>query len=348
MTLGPIMMDLEGVEITAREEKLLQNPLIGGVILFTRNFESIEQISELVKQIHHLRTPHLLVSVDHEGGRVQRFHQGFTRIPPMRELGKQFDQNPQQALQLARDTGWLLAAELRACGIDFSFTPVLDLAKESSKIIGDRGFHIQPRAIIRLAVALMQGMEEAGMSAVGKHFPGHGSVTGDSHLVLPIDERSFETIEKHDMEPFAGLIRNGIPAIMPAHIIYSKIDNKPAGFSKKWLQEILRDYLGFQGVIFSDDLSMAGAEFAGDYYQRAVMALDAGCDMLLVCNHPEAVEEIIQKWDYEIQPSALMRLVRMHGHKNISWNSLKHNSRWQQTAEQLQQLYNPVEQEMDL
>ncbi len=347
-SLGPIMMDLKGLTIDQEEAELLQHPLVGGVILFTRNFENINQVSALVKAIHNIRTPHLLVSVDHEGGRVQRFHKGFTRIPPMRMFGEIFDKDQQQALKLTQDAGWLLASELRACGIDFSFTPVLDLAKLSSKIIGDRGFHTNTRTITRLALSLMKGLESAGMSAVGKHYPGHGSVKGDSHLVLPVDDRSFEQIEKHDLEPFAAMVRNRIPSLMPAHIIYTKVDDKPAGFSKKWLKDILRDYLGFQGVIFSDDLSMAGAEFAGGYYDRAVMALDAGCDMLLVCNHPEAVKEIINQWDYETDPASLMRLVRMHAHKNTTWKTLKNNTRWQNTKKTLETMYNPVEQEMDL
>lgn len=313
MSLGPIMLDVEGTELNADDIRRLQHPLVGGVILFARNFKSSSQLKALTAAIHAVRQPPLLISVDHEGGRVQRFKDGFTRIPAMRELGKIWDKNRKRAKELAEQTGWVMAVELRAHGIDFSFTPVLDIDFGSSGVIGDRAFHRDTQAIADIAHALMLGLKRGGMQAVGKHFPGHGYVAADSHVAIPVDERSFSQIEQDDIEPFRHMIDTGLPAIMPAHVIYPKVDEKPAGFSKIWLQQVLRRHLGFNGVIFSDDLSMEGAVVAGNVTQRALAALDAGCDMVLVCNRPDLADELIGSLDIQVSAISMARLARMHG-----------------------------------
>lgn len=316
MTLGPIMLDVVSTELTADDIRRIQHPLVGGVILFKRNYTTNAQLKALTASIHQVRQPPLLIAVDHEGGRVQRFRDGFTKIPPMREFGKIWDQNPKHAKALALDAGWILAAELRAHGVDFSFTPVLDMDYGDSLVIGDRAFHLDPRAISDLAFALMQGLKKAGMAAVGKHFPGHGFVVADSHVSMPIDEREFDQIAQHDMQPFRMLIDDGIPAIMPAHVIYPKVDDKPAGFSARWLQKILRERLGFNGAIFSDDLSMEAASVGGDVTTRALAALNAGCDMVLLCNQPAMADELLENLEWSISAQSLSRLARMHGHKH--------------------------------
>ena len=316
MTLGPIMLDVVGTELTADDIRRIQHPLVGGVILFKRNYTTNAQLKALTASIHQVRQPPLLIAVDHEGGRVQRFRDGFTKIPPMREFGKIWDQNPKHAKALALDAGWILGAELRAHGVDFSFTPVLDMDYGDSLVIGDRAFHLDPRAISDLAFALMQGLKKAGMAAVGKHFPGHGFVVADSHVSMPVDEREFDQIAQHDMQPFRMLIDDGIPAIMPAHVIYPKVDDKPAGFSARWLQKILRERLGFNGAIFSDDLSMEAASVGGDVTTRALAALNAGCDMVLLCNQPAMADELLANLQWNISAQSLSRLARMHGHKH--------------------------------
>ena len=316
MSLGPVMLDVVGTELCADDIRRLQHPLVGGVILFKRNYVNNAQLKALTASIHAVRQPPLLIAVDHEGGRVQRFKAGFTKIPPMREFGKIWDRNPKQAKALATDAGWILAAELRAHGVDFSFTPVLDMDYGESLVIGDRAFHLDPRAINDLAFALMQGLKKAGMGAVGKHFPGHGYVVADSHVSMPVDEREFDQIAQHDMQTFRMLIDDGIPAIMPAHVIYPAVDDKPAGFSEKWLQKILRERLGFNGAIFSDDLSMMAATAGGDITTRVLAALNAGCDMVLLCNQPALADELLANLQWTVSAQSLSRLARMHGHKH--------------------------------
>ena len=336
MSLGPVMLDVVGTELTADDVRRLQHPLVGGVILFKRNFINNSQLKALTASIHEVRTPPLLIAVDHEGGRVQRFRDGFTKIPAMREFGKIWDSHPKKAKQLATEAGWILAAELRAHGIDFSFTPVLDMDYGDSLVIGDRAFHLKPQAINDLAFALMQGLKKGGMAAVGKHFPGHGFVVADSHVSMPVDDREFDQIAQHDMQPFKMMIDDGIQAIMPAHVIYPKVDDKPAGFSARWLQKILRERLGFNGVIFSDDLSMEAATAGGDVTTRALAALNAGCDMVLLCNQPAMQDELLANLTWSISAQSIARLARMHGQKHPpSLDALHENAEFVQAVHQL-------------
>ncbi|MGM0595126.1 MAG: beta-N-acetylhexosaminidase, partial [Pseudomonadota bacterium] len=259
MSLGPVMLDLRGATLQDGEAELLRHPLVGGVILFSRNYENPEQLTALIDAIHAVRTPPLLVAVDHEGGRVQRFRQGFTRLPPMRRFGEIYERDRRRARQLAEQAGWVMASELRAVGVDFSFAPVLDLDYGVSAVIGDRAFHRSPEVVADLGAALMHGMQRAGMAAVGKHFPGHGAVTVDSHEAIPQDSRPLVDILAEDVRPYRSMIANGMAGVMPAHVIYTDVDPQPAGFSSYWLGEVLRSQLAFQGVIFSDDLNMEGA-----------------------------------------------------------------------------------------
>ena len=291
--LGPVMLDVAGLELTAAEGEVLRHPLVGGVILFSRNYSSPPQLCALTAAIRAQRQPELLIAVDHEGGRVQRFQQGFSRIPPMRRLGEAWDRNRAEACSAARDIAYVLAGELLACGVDFSFTPVLDVDFGESGVIGDRAFHANPEAIAQLSAALIAGLREAGMASVGKHFPGHGYVRADSHLAVPVDARPYSEIEAADLLPYRELIKQGLSSVMPAHVIYPEIDAHPAGFSAKWLQQILRGKMGFDGMIFSDDLSMEGASVAGGVVARAQAALSAGCDMVLLCNAPDATAELL-------------------------------------------------------
>ena len=310
------MLDVTGTGLTDDDRKRLLHPLTGGVILFSRNFQSPQQLSALTAEIHALRTPALLIAVDHEGGRVQRFREGFTAIPPMRALGEAWEKNAATAKQFAQDTGYVLASELRAHGVDLTFAPVLDVDFRRSSVIGDRAFHADPEIIAPLAQALVHGFNLGGMSSVGKHFPGHGHVRADSHHEVPVDDRSYVDIEQCDLIPFRRLIDAGLGAIMPAHVIFPQVDAQPAGFSSKWLKQILRRQLEFDGVIFSDDLSMEGAKAgagAGGVVARANAALTAGCDMVLVCNDAGAADELLAGLDYHMPAVAQARLAAMRG-----------------------------------
>ena len=310
---GPVMLDVAATELTAEDRQRLAHPLVGGVILFARNYASPEQLIALTREIHAVRQPQLLIAVDHEGGRVQRFRDGFTVLPAMRELGVAWDLDAKQARMLAETVGYVLAAELRAHGVDLSFTPVLDVDHGNSSVIGDRAFHNNPLAIGDLALGLMRGLRHGGMSAVGKHFPGHGHVKADSHHEMPVDERPLEELEASDLKPFRRLIESGLGGIMPAHVVYPAVDEHPAGFSAIWLKQILRRQMGFNGMIFSDDLSMAGASTAGDVVERAYAAVRAGCDMVLVCNDSKSADQLLDKFDYTMPAMALARLARIHG-----------------------------------
>lgn len=295
LPLGPLMIDIAGTQLSALDRQRLCHPLVGGVILFARNYVDRAQLAALCADIHDLRTPALPIAIDHEGGRVQRCREGFTVLPPMRALGIWWDTDPAAATSAARGIGHVLAAELRACGVDFSFTPVLDLDWGRSGVIGNRAFHRDPEAVIHLAGALIDGLRAAGMGCCGKHFPGHGWVAADSHVAVPVDERNLTELQP-DLLPYRRL---KLDAVMPAHVIYPRIDARPAGFSPVWI-DLLRKEFAFAGVIFSDDLSMEGASVAGDIVDRANAAWAAGCDVLLVCNAPAAVGELLVRW----QPSA--------------------------------------------
>ncbi len=310
LPLGPLMLDLAGPRLTDEERELLQHPLVGGVILFRRNFESLAVLRELTFEIHGLRRPPLLIAIDHEGGRVQRFRHGFTVLPPMRALGTLWDKDAALAVETAAAAGYVLAAELRACGIDLSFTPVLDLDHGTSEIIGNRAFHRDPAAVTALAGALIAGLRRAGMASVGKHFPGHGFVAADSHVAIPVDTRPVQALYA-DLAPYRDNRRMGLAAVMPAHVIYENLDPSPAGFSSYWLRYVLRGELGFDGVIFSDDLSMEAASVAGGIKERADAALDAGCDMVLVCNNPDAARQLLREWQPQHDPASARRLEKL-------------------------------------
>jgi beta-N-acetylhexosaminidase len=304
---GPVMLDVAGQELGVEDRERIIHPLVGGVILFTRNFDTPGQLIALTSSIRALRDPPPLIAVDHEGGRVQRFRTGFTAIPPMRALGELWDRDAAAAAVEAERLGRIIADELVAHGIDFSFTPVLDLDYGASGVIGDRAFHRNPNAVAHLATALCRGLRAGGAVAVAKHFPGHGFVTADSHHEIPVDERALDALLKDDLVPFGALIRQGLEAIMPAHVVYPAVDSQPAGFSRVWLQEILRGRMGFDGMIFSDDLSMAGARGAGDVVARADAAWAAGCDMVLVCNDPDSVDLLLSTWQPESRHASTRR-----------------------------------------
>ena len=311
--LGPMLVDVRGTALNGEERTFLAHPQVGGVILFARNFESPPQLRELTAQIRSVRAPELLIAVDHEGGRVQRFREGFTDIPAMRRLGQLRESDAGAARELARAAGFIIGHELIAHSIDFSFAPVLDVDFGASSVIGDRAFSDEPETIAELAGALVAGLTEAGAAAVGKHFPGHGYVPADSHVGLPVDERDFAAIDAADLLPYRRLIPQGLAGVMPAHVIYSQVDGVPAGFSSKWLRDILRGRLGFGGMIFSDDLSMEGASVAGGIADRARAAIEAGCDMVLVCNAPEqarALADILDAAPLDPGRSDRMRAIR--------------------------------------
>lgn len=312
------MLDVEGIALTSEEKECLAHPNVGGLILFSRNFVDSEQLSSLVEEIRQCN-PQLLIAVDHEGGRVQRFKQGFTWLPAMGDIMKKAD-SLAQAKSHAKQLGWLMAYELALFDIDISFAPVLDL-NGVSKVIGDRAFSAQVNDVVTLAGEFIAGMHEVGMKCTGKHFPGHGSVEADSHVALPIDERTFEQIATLDMQVFKQLIeQQKLDAVMPAHVIYSQVDSQGAGFSSVWLQTILRQQLGFDGVIFSDDLSMEGAGVQGSYLARAQHALEAGCDMVLACNQPAGAREIVQG----LVPAVNPKLARMRRDVRVKRDEKRH------------------------
>jgi len=308
--LGPLVVDLQGVSLTAHERARLRHPLVGQVILFTRNYESPGQLSELAREIHSLREPPLNICVDHEGGRVQRFRQGFSAIPGMARLGELWERDVLAACRTAVSTGYLIAAELRELGVDLTFAPVLDLAWGRSAVIGDRALHADPRVVSMLAANLMHGFALAGMANCGKHFPGHGWAEADSHHDLPVDTRPLQEILAQDAAPY-GWLGVSLAAVMPAHVVYTQVDSLPAGFSRRWIGEVLRRGLGFTGAVFSDDLSMAGASVAGDLGARAQAALQAGCDFILVCNDPEGADRLLAELRWQPADGFAQRLSRV-------------------------------------
>jgi beta-N-acetylhexosaminidase len=339
MSLGPLMIDLLGTAVTAQERELLHHPLIGGVILFTRNYVDPDQLTQLVAAIHAERSPPLIVAVDHEGGRVQRFRSGFSALPAARLIGHEFDLDSRAGLELSRSMGWLMAAELRAHGVDISFAPCVDLDYGVSEIIGDRAFHSRPQAVSQLATAYMRGMREAGMAATAKHFPAHGAVAADSHLTLPVDRRDLPDLAD-DLSAYTRLIANGLPAVMVAHILFPAVDSAPSSLSSRWIRDVLRGDMRFQGVVFTDDLSMGGAAAAyGDIVTRARHALAAGCDMLPVCNNRPGVVTLLDRLDVEPDPTSRLRLVRMHGKdghgRGLSRQELTSLPEWRRSRELL-------------
>lgn len=325
--IGPVMIDVEGETLSTEDRELLRHPLVGGLIFFARNYRDRAQLQDLVEAIRAER-PEILLAVDQEGGRVQRFRDEFTRLPAMQVLSAHASE------EQLRDVGWLLAAELLALGIDFSFAPVLDADDQHCRIVGDRSFAADPLQVAARVRPFIQGMHEAGMATTGKHFPGHGHVLEDSHEELPEDERTLEQVMSSDARPFIECIRTGeLDAVMPAHIRFVEVDSQPVGFSRHWLQQVLRGDLGFDGVIFSDDLSMEGAGVAGGYGARIRAAMDAGCDMGLVCNNRAgALEALTELENFSPRRESSDRLARMRGRAAIkSWSELESNERWQET-----------------
>jgi beta-N-acetylhexosaminidase len=329
VTLGPLMVDVEGLELTSEDRRVLRQPLVGAVILFSRNFADVEQLERLVREIRALRRPPLLVAVDQEGGRVQRFRSDFTLLPAQRSIGHVYDLDPDAGRRLAWQSGWLLAAELRAIGIDMSFAPCVDLDYGVSEIIGDRAYHRDPEVVSRLAVACMQGMRAAGMAATAKHFPGHGAVVADSHKSLPVDRRRLDELDA-ELLPYQSMIANGLTSVMVAHVQFPKVDSEPAAFSARWIGQELRGRLGFTGAVFSDDLSMGGAAYAGSVPERARRALAAGCDVLPLCNDRMAVLEALEELAGESDPVSQVRLVPLHGRPMPVRAELLATARWKE------------------
>ena len=340
MTLGPLMIDVAGLELSGEEQELLRHPLVGGVILFARNYVNSEQLTALSGAIHAARSPPLIIAVDQEGGRIQRFKSGFSVLPAARRLGHEFSIAPGAGLELARRLGWLMAAELRAHGVDLSFAPCVDLDYGASEVIGDRALDARSAVVAQLAVAYAHGMRDAGMAATAKHFPGHGAVVADSHLALPVDRRELADLQD-DIAPYRLLIANGLAAIMAAHVVYPAIDALPASVSKRWITQILRGELRFQGAVFTDDLSMGGAASVGDLLTRARLALAAGCDMLPVCNNRAGVRNLIERLAPEPAPASQLRLVRMRGRDGMSVQALHTDPAWQQSREALARVMAP-------
>jgi beta-N-acetylhexosaminidase len=305
------MIDVAGTELSPEDARVLKHPLVGGVVLFSRNYRDRPQLAALNESIRALRTPHLLIAVDHEGGRVQRFREGFTRLPSARALGRRFEADRHDGLKLAHEAGWLMAIELRAVGIDFSFAPCVDLDYGVSEIIGDRAFHSDADAVAALAGAYMAGMREAGMAATAKHFPGHGAVVADSHIALPVDRRDFVDLSM-DLRPYRLLIEDHLAGVMAAHVVFPQVDALPASLSRRWIVDILRGELGFHGCVFADDLNMAGAVAFGDVAARTRLALAAGCDVLPICNDRQSVLAVLDHIDPDlVQPASQARWVRM-------------------------------------
>jgi len=329
-----VVVDVLGPVLTDEDRSRIRHPAAGAVILFARNYENPEQLAQLTADIEREREPALPVCVDHEGGRVQRFKAGFTVIPPMRTLGKLWDRDRQAGRDAAMSIGYVIASELGAHGVDFSFTPVLDLDYGGSSVIGDRALHFDPTAVGALGACLVRGLAQGGVAAVAKHFPGHGYATADSHVAVPRDERVFKEIARKDIVPYKAVIDAGLAAVMPAHVIYSQVDEQPAGYSRHWLQEVLRGKLGFQGIVFSDDLSMEGAAVAGGPPERARAAIGAGCDMVLLCNNPKGLDELLESLK-EMTLSKPERLERM---KKQGGRDLRKSVAYREALGELQKL----------
>ncbi|MEZ0150348.1 MAG: beta-N-acetylhexosaminidase [Candidatus Reddybacter sp.] len=333
MAPGPLMLDLDGTSLSDTERELLMQSPVGGVIFFARNISSKEQFMALTAEVSALR-PELLLAIDQEGGRVQRLREGYTSLPPMQRLGTLFNEDSKRGAELLHNTGWLLAAEVIASGLDFSFAPVLDLDSSHCEVIANRSFSLDPTIASAAAGLFIDGMAEAGMAATGKHFPGHGGVTADSHLEIPYDARSLAELQSRDLVPFKALSPK-LQGIMPAHIVFPEVDSKAVGFSSYWLQNILRNELAFEGVIFSDDLSMKGADQLGTYAEKAEAALSAGCDMVLVCNNRQGALEVLEFLQTRVEAYSSPRLPIMKAQKQWQWAELVNDARWRATREAL-------------
>ncbi len=339
------MVDIGGTSLSADDRKLLRHPSVGGVILFSRNFEDPAQLAALTDDIHDLRRPPLLIAVDQEGGRVQRFGAPFTILPPARTLGRRYDIDPGQGLALARTCGWLMAAELRACGVDLSFAPVVDIDLGLCSVIGDRACHRDPQTVAELAQACIGGMHEAGMKATAKHFPGHGGVAGDSHLTLPVDHRDYRALQR-DLAPYRTAIALGLDSVMMALVSYPAVDERPAVFSRAWIRTELRERLGFAGAVFSDDLSMAGAAGEGSMRRRVLAALGAGCDVVLICNDRDAVETVVARLETD-QPVSQVRRASLHGRRAPGWDRLRRSQAWRNASATVAECFAAPELQLD-
>jgi beta-N-acetylhexosaminidase len=328
VSLGPLMIDLRGVSVAPDEREWLESPLVGGVILFKRNFLSVAQLASLVAEIHAVRQPPLLVTVDQEGGRVQRFREPFFRLPPLRALGRLYDEDRDRALKAAGACGWLMAAELRAVGIDLSFAPCVDLDRGLAAVIGDRALHRDAAVVAVLARRFAAGAKRAGMAITAKHFPTHSGVHSDSHTELAVDNRERGDLDD-DLKPYRDLIRNGLPAVMVAHVTFPAVDPRPASLSSWWINQCLRGELEFKGAVISDDLSMVGASVVGSVATRVRSALDAGCDLVLLCNAPEQVPAVLESLQGYVNPAAQLRLTRLHGRGELDWEGLHASADWQ-------------------
>ncbi len=337
MSLGPLMVDIAGGELSAEDLAVLSHPLVGSVLLFTRNYRTPAQVEALCAAIRAVKSPHLLIAVDHEGGRVQRFREHFTRLPASRPLGRRYAEDRHDGLELARSVGWLMASELRAVGVDYSFAPCVDLDYGVSEIIGDRSFDRNPDTVAALAAAYMLGMRDAGMAAIAKHFPGHGAVIADSHIALPVDRREYVDLEE-DIRPYRMLNQNNLAGVMAAHVVYPAVDALPASLSRRWITDILRGELGFHGCVFADDLSMAGAVAFGDILERTQLAHAAGCDVLPICNDRPAVLTVLDRFKPEpISAASRARMVRMRA-RGEPPTTLTADARWQDTAQRIADL----------
>ena len=337
MSLGPVMIDLAGHRVSERERDWLRHDAVGGVILFARNYRDRDQLTALIDEIHDVRDPALLVAVDQEGGRIQRFREGFSALPSMRSIGRLFDQDEGAAVEVAAEVGWIMAAELRAVGVDLSFAPVVDLDLGIAAVIGDRAFHSTVGAVTELAAAFMSGMKSAGMMATAKHFPTHAGAVADSHKSVAIDHRDYADL-LDDLEPYRQLIAQGLHAVMVGHVVFPELDTRPASLSSWWIDSQLRAELGFSGAVISDDLSMEGLAEVGGIVARAKLALEAGADMVLVCNDADAIPEVLGALENYNDPAARLRLMRLRGGARETWSRLVASQRWARAAAALSRL----------
>jgi beta-N-acetylhexosaminidase len=340
------MISLQGTELDDDERRWLQSPVVGGAILFTRNFRDTAQLARLVDDIHGLRSPPLLVAVDQEGGRVQRFRQPFVELPAMRTLGHRYDIDPRAARRAAVEFGWLMASELLAVGVDLSFAPVVDLDLGLAEVIGDRALHAEAEVVAELADAFVDGMQAAGMVPTAKHFPTHAGARADSHTDAAVDRRDYAELFD-DLLPYRRLIAGGLHSIMVGHVSFPRLDELPASLSRWWIGTELRGELGFAGAVISDDMHMAGAAAFGSHAERVVRALAAGCDLVLLCNCPEAVPAVIERLGDYKDPAAQLRLMRLRGRHAADLDVLRSTSRWQSAKRMVDSLSQPPELKLE-